>query len=75
MPKKFRIPDGWETGIPEKRETGNYFINGSEKSQYFWDGRSWSKATKDIFGNYDWHEPMLKEPKIKCFKLAKRIYA
>lgn len=71
--KKIIIPKGWEPGFPEKQETGNYYLNGSEKMVYFWDGKEWHRATKDIFGELNWHESLQKQPNTKFHKLIKRI--
>lgn len=69
MPKKLPIPEGWETGFPRKQDTGNYYLNGSEKTVYFWNGKEWCRATKDLFGDLIWHTRMDKQPKTNCFKL------
>lgn len=71
--KKIIIPEGWEPGFPEKTQTGNYYLNGSEKMVYFWDGNQWHRATKDIFGELTWHVSLQKQPNTKFHKLIKRI--
>lgn len=51
----------------------NYYLNGSEKMVYFWDGNQWHRATKDIFGNLEWHVRLNKQPNTKFHKLIKHI--
>jgi len=71
--KKNKTPEGWEEGNPPKSETGNYYLNGSEKMVYLWDGRDWNRATKDVFGELNWHTRLDKQPKVKYHKLIKHL--
>lgn len=73
MGKKISVPDGWEIGMPNRKDTGNYYLNASEKKVYFWNGREWCRAIKDVFGELNWHERINKQPDVKCFKLIKHI--
>ena len=67
------IPEGWKPGCPHKSQTGNYKINGFTKT-FFWDGRTWHRATKNLFGEMVWHEPLNNQPDVKYHKLVKLLY-
>jgi hypothetical protein len=70
MAKVLVIPEGWTEGCPSWTEPGNYQVNGRLKLLY-WDGNKWHKATKDIFGEFSWHEDLQSQPDVKFYKLIK----
>jgi len=70
MSKIKQAPAGWETGLPDRSETGQYKING-QKTSYFWDGKKFHKLTKDLFGEYNWLEELTTQPTVKYHQLIK----
>ncbi len=70
--KQIFIAEGYTQGHPQSSDTGNYLVN-EQKIVYFWDGKEWHRAVKDLFGELAWHERIKSQPKVKFFKFLKPI--